>query len=88
MKDMSDNSPVLKGPLGNTFAKTTVALVQKNLLSVAALVDTGHKVNLKRDQPYVWHPGTRRWQHIRNVRGTREMDFALEAFATVLRIPK
>ena len=32
---------VFKGPLGNMFAKTTVTLVQNNLLSFAALVDAG-----------------------------------------------
>ena len=34
------------------------------------------------------HPGTGLWQHIRRVRGTYEMDFALESFATALSISK
>ena len=31
VEDMGDKYRVLSGPLGNTFAKTTVAPVQKNL---------------------------------------------------------
>ena len=49
MEDMSDKCSVLKGALlEKTFAKTTVAPVQKNLSSVAALVDTGHEVEINR----------------------------------------
>ena len=65
---------VLKGHLGHTFAKTTVAPVQNNLLSVVISVDTGHEVTFNKDQSYVWHPGTGRRQHFRTVRGTYEMD--------------
>ena len=86
VEDMGDKYSVLKGPLGNTLAKTTVAPVQKNLLW--ALVDSGHEVKFKKDQSCVWHPGTGRWQHIRRVRGKYEMDFALEPFAAAPRIPK
>ena len=38
-------------------------LVLKGPLSVAALVDTGHQVTSVKDQSYVWHPRSRRWQH-------------------------
>ena len=62
------------GLLGNTFTKTTFAPVQKNLLLVAAVVDTGHEVTFMKDQSYVWRPGTGRWQHIRRVCGTYEID--------------
>ena len=55
---MGDKQLVPKRYLRNTFAKTTVAPVQKNLLSVAALVDTGHDVTLRKDQLYEWKPGT------------------------------
>ena len=37
---------------------------------------------------YVWHTGIGRWQHIRGVSGTYEMDFALEPFVAALRLPK
>ena len=58
---MSDTDLVLKELLGNTFAKRTGGPVQKNLLSVAALVDTGYEVIFKKDQSNVW-------QHIREVK--------------------
>ena len=65
------------------------ARCRKNMLSVAALVDTGHEVTCTKSlKSYVWHPGTGRWQHIRRVCGTCEMDFALKPFATTLTIPK
>ena len=48
VEDLGNNLSLLKWLLGNTYAKTAVALVQKNLLSVAALVDTGHKVVFKK----------------------------------------
>ena len=38
-----------KDLLENMFAKTTVAPVQKNLLSVAALMDIGHGVTVKKE---------------------------------------
>ena len=56
---MGDTYVVLKGLCGNTLAKTTVAPVQKNLLSVTALVDTGHEVTFRKEQSYVWHPRDR-----------------------------
>ena len=82
VEDTGDTYLVLKEALGKTFATTTVTSVQKISLSVAALVDTGHDIALKKDQSREWHPGTGRRQHFRRVRGTHEMDVALEPFAT------
>ena len=55
---LEDKYLVIKGPLGTTFVKTTVAPVLKNLLPV---VDTGHEVTFKEHQSCVWRPGTGRW---------------------------
>ena len=40
------------------------------------------------EKSIVWHAGSGRWQHIRRVRGTYGMDFALQPDATALRNPK
>ena len=82
MQDLGDKYSLLKGSIRSAFAKQMVAVAQKKLLSVAALVDSGHEVALKKDESCVLQPGTGRWQHIRTVRGTYETDFALELFAT------
>ena len=79
---MGDRYLALKGLLGHTFAKTTAAPVRKRLLSVAALVETGHVVTIKRDRSYVWQLGTGRWQNI------RRDHWALDLFATAQEIPK
>ena len=52
------------GPHGNTFAKTTVAPVQKNLSSFAALVDTGHEVAFQKRSIV----RVALWQHLRERR--------------------
>ena len=52
------------------------------VLSVAELVDTGRDEAFKRKQSHVWHQVTRRRQEIRRVRGTYDIDFALEPCAT------
>ena len=44
VESLGTKNLVLKGPLGMTYVATTVAPVQKNLLSVAAMVDAGHEV--------------------------------------------
>ena len=82
VEDLGAKNLVLKGPLGTTYAATTVAPVQKNLLSVAAMVDAGHEVVFRKDGSYIQNLRTGRWHSLRRVRNIYEVDFKLEPYSS------
>ena len=45
----------LRGPIGSSFARVTVASVAKNLLSVSSFLKTGHEVVFSSGKSYVQH---------------------------------
>ena len=87
MEDFDTKNLVLKEPLGMTYATTTVAPVQKNLLSVAAMVDAGHEVIFKKSGSYIHNKSTGRWHALRRVRNTYEVDFKLEPYSSAVPPP-
>ena len=80
--DLGAKHLVLKGPLGTTRAATTVAPVQKNLLSVAAMVDAGNEVVFRKSGSYIYNAKTGRWHPMRRVRNMFEVDFKLEPYSS------
>ena len=87
VEDMGTKNLVLKGPLGMTYTATTVAPVQKNLLSVAAMIDAGHEVVFRKNGSYIRHMKTGRWHALRRVRNTYESDFKLEPYSSAVPPP-
>ena len=74
VEDLGAKNLVLKGPLGTTYAATTVAPVQKNLLSVAAMVDAGNEVVFRKDGSYIQNVKTGRWHSLRRLRRAPPQD--------------
>ena len=70
-----------------TYAATTVAPVQKNLLSVAAMIDAGHEVVFRKSGSYIRNTKTGRWHSLRRVRNTYDVDFKLEPYTSAVSPP-
>ena len=87
VEDLGSKNLVLKGPLGMTYAATTVAPVQKNPLSVAAMIDAGHEVVFRKSGSYIRNIKTGRWHSLRRVRNTYEVDFRLEPYPNAVSTP-
>jgi len=64
------------------FAKVRAANVAKNLMAVASLLDTGHRVVFD-EESYVEHKKTQKRTPIKRIGDTFDMKFVLEDFANL-----
>ena len=87
MGDLGTKNLMLKESLEMMYVNTTVAIVQKNISSVATMIDAGHEVKSKKSGSYIPLQKMNRWYALRKVGNTYGVDLKLEPDSSAVPKP-